>query len=96
MREYKLSSARGKQLYDMGNTCCWSSLSNLYDKWSQAKENAFNWCWQQYCKDENSEAFGIGNANSFGFTASWLLTKDGEDCMRVETKDNSYLICLNR
>lgn len=26
----------------------------------------------------------------------WVLTKDGEGCMRVETKDNTYLIWLNR
>ena len=96
MREYKLSTARGKQIYDMGVKCCWSSLSNLYDKWSVAKENAFNWCWDQYRNDENSEMFGVGNANTFGFTASWLLTKDGEECMRVETKNNSYLVYLNR
>lgn len=96
MREYNLSTSRGKQIYEMGCRCCWSSLNNLYDHWSTAKENAFNWCWEQYCNNENSEAFGIGNANTFGFTASWLLTKDGEDCMRVETKNNSYLIWLNR
>ena len=45
---------------------------------------------------ENREAFGIGNANTFGFTASWLGTKNCEDIMRVETRDNSYLIWLNR
>ena len=38
------------------------------------------------------QLFGVGNANSFGFTASWLETKDGEDVMRIETKDNSYLL----
>ena len=96
MREYKLSTARGKKIYDMGCKCCWYSLHNIYENWSPAKEKAFNWCFDQYCKDENSEAFGIGNANSFGFTASWLLTKDGENCMRVETKDNSYLVYLDR
>ena len=79
-----------------GCRCCWYSLSNLYDKWSQEKENAFDWCWNQYWNDENSSDFGVGNANTFGFTASWLLTKDGENCMRVETKDNSYLIWLDR
>lgn len=96
MREYNLSTARGKQLYNMGVRCCWPSLDNLYEKWSAAKEQAFNMCWEQYCKGENSTAFGVGNANLFGFTASWLETKDGEDVMRIETKDNSYLLWLNR
>lgn len=30
------------------------------------------------------------------FNASWLLVKDGEQCMRIETKSNSYLIYLHR
>ena len=96
MREYKFSTARGKKLYDMGCKCCWSSLHNIYENWSAAKENAFNWCFEQFRNGENSTAFGVGNANSFGFTASWLETKDGEDVMRIETKDNSYLVWLER
>ena len=96
MREYKASTKRGQQLIAMGERCCWSSLHNLYDTWSQAKEQAFDWCWEQYLNDENHSAFGVGNANSFGFTASWLLTKNGEDAMRIETKDNSYLVWLDR
>lgn len=96
MREYNLSTAKGKQLYNMGCKCCWSSLHNLYGKWSAAKEHAFNRCWELFLNDENSTAFGVGNANTFGFTASWLLTKDGEDCMRVETRNNSYLVYLER
>lgn len=96
MREYNLSSSIGKRLYNMGVTCCWGSLSNLYDRWSQSKQKAFDSCWEQYIATENSSDFGIGNANSFGFTASWLGIKNGEDMMRVETKDNSYLVWLNR
>lgn len=96
MREYKLSSSRGKKVYDMGITCCWGSLYNLYDRWSQAKQTAFDSCCEQYAETENSSSFGVGNANTFGFTASWLGTKDGEDIMRVETKDTSYLVWLNR
>ena len=96
MREYKVSSSTGKKLYNMGNTCCWPSLYNLYDRWSHAKEEAFDDCWEKYLGTENRCAFGVGNANSFGFTASWLGTKDGEDIMRIETKDNSYLLWLKR
>ena len=83
-------------MYNMGNTCCWSSLCNLYDRWSTAKEVAYNRCRQKYMETENREAFGVGNENTYGFTASWLGTKDGEDIMRVETRDNSYLVWLNR
>lgn len=96
MREYNFSTARGKEIYNMGCRCCWDSLSNLYEKWSVAKQEAFDWCWKQFLNDENHSDFGVGNANSFGFSASWLLTKNGEDCMRVETKYNSYLVYLDR
>lgn len=96
MKEYNLSTSRGKQLYNIGITCCWSSLNNLYNKWSEAKQQAFNRCWAQYCKGENSTAFGVGNSNKFGFTASWLETINNEEVMRIETKDNSYLVWLNR
>lgn len=96
MKEYKLSSARGKTLYQMGITCCCSSLYNLYDRWSTAKETAYNQCWEMYMETENRTAFGVGNANTFCFTASWVGTKNGEAIMRVETKANSYLVWLNR
>ena len=96
MREFKLSTKAGERIYAMGARCCWSSLYNLYSSWSIAKQRAYDWCYEQFSKDENSTAFGVGNANSFGFTASWLATKDGENVMRVETKDNSYLLWLDR
>ena len=96
MKEYKLSSSRGKALYNMGTTCCWGSLYNLYDRRSPVKEAAYNSCWQMYMETENRKAFGVGNANTFSFTASWLGTMNGEDIMRIETRDNSYLVWLNR
>lgn len=96
MREFKASTKSGQKIVAMGERCCWSSLYNLYDSWSSAKQRAFDWCYEQYSKDENSTAFGVGNANTFGFTASWLATKNGENILRVETKDNSYLVWLDR
>lgn len=96
MKKLKGSTARGKQIIEMGNRCCWQSLSNLYDNWSDAKQRAYEWCWEQYSSDDNASAFGVGNANSFSFTASWLTIIDGEEVLRVETKDNSYLVWLDR
>ena len=96
MREYKYSTKRGKEIFNMGCKCCWSGLEDIYDSWSSAKQNAYDWCWNEYVNDENRSDFGIGNANTFGFTASWLLIKNNELCMRVETKDNSYLVWLKR
>lgn len=96
MIELKASTKRGQNIISMGERCCWSSLRNLYGNWSSAKQSAFDRCWEMYCKDKNSTAFGVGNANTFGFTASWVTIKDNENVMRVETKDNSYLVWLDR
>lgn len=96
MREFKASTKRGQELISTGERCCWSSLHNLYDSWSQAKQQAFDWCGEQYANDNQSTAFGVGNANSFGFTCSWLSIKDNENIMRIETKNNSYLVWLGR
>ena len=60
------------------------------------KQKAFDWCWEQYANDNQSTAFGVGNANTFGFTCSWLAIKEGENIMRIETKGNSYLVWLDR
>lgn len=96
MREVKGSTKRGQQLIAMGSNCCHTTLSELYDKWSRAKEEAYKWCCKEYYNSENARGFGIGNANTFGFTASWLCTIDGEEVMRIETKDNSYIVWLNK
>ena len=96
MREYKLSTARGKQLYATGSRYDGDTLGQVYDNWSQAKQDAFDYCYNEYRNTEKSTAFSICSHNSFGFTCSWLGTKDGEDIMRIETKDNSYLIWLDR
>lgn len=96
MREYKATTKRGQQLIAMGKRARYTKLSCLYERWSIAKQKAFDKCWEQYVNDEHSTAFGIGNANSFSFTCRWITIKDGENVMRIETKDNSYLVWLDR
>ena len=71
-------------------------LSHIYNSWSDAKQRAYEWCRQQFVDTDNSYGFRVGNANTFGFCASWFGTIDGEPILRYETKDNSYLVWLNR
>lgn len=52
MREYKYSTKKGKQIFKMGCKCEWFSLENIYDSWSSAKQNAYDWCWNEYVNDE--------------------------------------------
>ena len=96
MKEFKASTKRGQHLLDMGNRCVYTRLSDIYTTWSQSKQFAWEWCYNEYLDSDNHTAFGVGNANTFGFTASWLCTINGENAMRIETKDNSYIVWLDR
>lgn len=96
MRELKASTKKGQEIIRRGVQYIGASLNQVYDSWSQAKENAYNWCWEEYCNTQESSCFGICSANTFGFTVSWLGVKDGEIILRYETKDNSYIVWLER
>ena len=96
MKELKLSTKTGMRVYTMGVHCPWSGLNNLYKSWSQSKQIVYDVCWTEYIQDSNASDFGVGNANTFGFTCSWLSQKDGEDVMIVKTKNNDYLVWLER
>ena len=96
MKELKASSFKGKQIMERGSVYDAYTLSQVYDNYSHAKENAYNWCFNEYLETENHEGFSICSHNTFGFTCSWFGTKDGENIMRYETKDNSYLVWLDR
>ena len=96
MKFFKASTKRGQQIISMSDRCIYSSLSDIYKTWSSAKSKAYKWCREQYENTENHCAFGVGSGNTFGFTASWVGTIDGEQILRVETKDNSYVVWLER
>lgn len=95
MRELKASTYKGKQIIEKGSHYDGYILSQVYDKYSVDKENAYDWCYNEYLETENHEAFSICSHNNFGFTCSWVGTIDGRPIMRYETKDNSYLIWLD-
>lgn len=96
MRELKASTKAGQNIIEKASKHEGYWLHQVYDKWSSAKEQAWNWCFDQFRQTENSEEFSICSHNSFGFVCSWVGTKDGENILRYETKDNSYLVWLDR
>ena len=92
----KGSTRRGQDLIIMGERWAGNTLSQCYDNWSHAKQKAFDWCWEKYVHTENSSAFGICSYNTFGFTVSWLGLYEGENALFIETKDNSYIVLLDK
>ena len=92
MVKVKLSSKRGQNLYERGNRYDGTYLYQIYDRYSDAKRKAYDWCYDQYLASENHSAFSIISHNSFGFSVSWLCTIYGHYGMRIETPKNSYFI----
>ena len=87
----KESTALGKKLIERSSRYEGTCLHQIYDKWSSAKQRAFDWCYDQYLSSEDHEAFSIISHNTFGFSVSWLC-KEG---LRIETPKNSYLIVFD-
>lgn len=91
MRVVKASTALGKRLLAIGQKGEGTFLNQVYDRWSDAKQWAWDKCYDEYCNTKGSEQFSICSHNSFSFTVSWF-TPEG---MRLETSKNSYLVVFD-
>jgi hypothetical protein len=91
----KASTYKGKRLKYSAEHCTALTLGELYNTWSYAKEKAYQYCREMYCADETACNFGLGSANTFGFSASWYCEYEGKPAYHLETPNNSYVILLN-
>lgn len=96
MKDLKYSTKAGQKIYKMGSRYEAMYLKQIYDSYSQEKQKAYDWCYEEYLKTENHNAFSICSHNIFEFTCSWVGILDGENIMRFETSKNSYLVWLDR
>lgn len=92
MIKVKLSTKRGQALYERGCYYEARDLHQIYDRYSDAKREAWEWCYEQYLASENHSAFSIISHNTFGFSVSWVCTIAGHEGMRIETPKNSYFV----
>lgn len=91
MIEIKMNTAKGKKYLAIANSCKCRTLEELYKKPSDNKRLALYEC-TRLCYNENGFKLRRGNANSFSFTATWFVEKDGHICRRVRTRQNDFLI----
>lgn len=96
MIELNYSSKEGRKIHKRGSQYDGYILEDVYAKPSQAKRDAYVWCYNEYLNTEEGEGFSICSHNTFQFTCSWLGKLNGEVIMRYETANNSYLIWLER
>lgn len=68
-----------------------TNLYECYNKFSNAKANAMEWC-KDKMKAMNGHDMKILSHNTFGFTVGWLV---GDDKLYIETPKKSYEIDLN-
>lgn len=91
MRVIKAESCLGRRLVKIGENCEGKFLSQVYVTYSDAKQQAWDKCYDEFCNTQGAEHFSICSHNSFQFTVSWF-TPQG---MRLETARNSYLIVFD-
>ena len=94
MRTLKASTSQGKRVINMAIRCNSTTLEELYKTYSNQKQQAYDDCYESFIREEGY-IFRVGNANTFGFTACWLVSGENSVELRVETKDNSYRVILD-
>lgn len=96
MKILKASNKNGQSILWSAKNCIGHTLNDIYKSWSSAKQNAYNDCLRWYSESENAYNFRVGNANTFGFCASWFCDYQGEKAVRYETKSNTYIVLLEK
>lgn len=84
-------SKKGKDILAMASRWDGYTLNQVYDKWSQDKQNAYDSAWEMYCNSRHGNAFSICSHNSFGFSVSWFH----DDGCTYLTKNTEYLVIFN-
>lgn len=95
MKILKASTKAGQNIVDRYNRLYGRTLRDLYGSYSYAKESAYNDCLRWFNQSKEAHDFKVGSANTFGFSAGWKLIYDGHYAIRLETKDNSYVVLLD-
>lgn len=96
MKEFKLSQKSSDRIVQMYYRNEGVRLSDIFKTYSQEKEKAYQWCYEQFSKDEFASNFHIARCGTFGFIACWKSWHyEKGDYIRVETAKNSYIVWLD-
>ena len=93
---FKGSTKRGQYFYKMGTRYDAAFLHQVYGRYSKAKENAFNECFDQYILTDEHDAFSICSHNSQCFSVSWVGLYNGENALFYITRDHNRVILLDK
>lgn len=98
MTTIKASTKKGLSMLDRANYNEGFKLWDVYGTVSQAKQNAWEYCYSLFCKENGSTNFRIISHNTFSFSVAWDIidSETGEFLgVRIETAQNSYFVDYN-
>lgn len=87
MTTIKASTKKGADMLNRANYNEGFRLWDVYGTVSQAKQNAWDYCYN-LCNRENGTNFRIISHNTFSFSVAW----DVPEGVRIETAQNSYFV----
>ena len=90
------SSYKGQEIMNKASNNEGENLWDVYKTWSVDKEDFYDWCYRHFHKTKKRHSFSICSHNSQSFTCSWYGEIDGEKILRYETKDNTYIVYLDK
>ena len=81
----------GDKIIAIGSRYEGNDLRQIYETWSNEKQEAFDSAFEMYCNSRHGNSFGICTHNTYGFTVSWLH----DDGLTVLTPNIEYLVIFN-
>ena len=85
------NTKRGQAIIESASRYEGTELHDVYERWSLAKQQAYDEAWQMYCNSRHGSAFGICSHNCMMFTVSWV----SDDGIHFLTSSTEYLVILN-
>ena len=95
-RIIKGSTKRGQSLIATGSRCEGTTLNQIYDSWSSAKQSAYDTCYDNYLATPEHDAWGICSHNTNFFSVSWVGKHEGENALFLRTGKTDYIILLDK
>lgn len=95
-RIIKGSTKAGQTLIDRARYYDGFYITDVYDRPSINKENAWQWCYNKFQETEDGSYFRICSHNTFNFSVAWNGKHNGERALFLETRDNSYIVLLDK
>ena len=92
----KGSTKAGQSLIDRARYYQGFYITDVYDRPSIKKENAWQYCYKKFQDTENRDYFRICSHSCQNFSVAWNGKYNGERALFYMTRDNSYIVLLDK